>query len=275
MRTALSAVGYLLLAVMVWSVLATVLVEIGGKRDRLERVVIPAIQAAHPEYALGSGGCCTVTGILSLKGDFDLVLRSPAVEESIVQIQPTIDTFGRVDLDSAYVAQTPMSYLMGGSAIPASTERKVLEQLPPGMNASAVVLFDHPIDEPEVQALLASMSSDVALLYDVPQSARTGGGPTHIPDRIGWPSEGLWLPPDVVDQTFAGWTATLSTGDDETLRRVGLPSSTALRQMASQGVSGVVIGSARVSDLLSLLEDPLVQTVMPASVEFSLPGTDI
>ena len=106
--------------------------------------------------------------------------------------------------------------------------------------------LDHPIDEPRSADAFPFPVSFASPPVRRSTERTDRGGPTHIFGRIGWPREGLWLP---LDKTFAGWTVSLTTGDDETLRRVGLPPSTALEADGQRGRFGVVIGSARVGDL--------------------------
>lgn len=94
-----------------------------------------------------------------------------------VQLRPKVDLFGRFERFSAPVPTTPLGDLAQAHAIAAATERDALSRLPDGMRASAVILFDHPLDPASIHALLGGPGFNIAPLYDVPASARGAGRP--------------------------------------------------------------------------------------------------
>ena len=141
----------------------------------------------------------------------------------------------------------------------------MLQRLPDGMHANAVVLFEQPLEQAGVDAILASLDVPyyfAAVLFDVTQGARWVGSPVGTRARIGWPEASL--------SAFGAWADSLSASDDATLHRIGLPRAADIQAISRGGASGIVISSASVTRLLELLDDPMVRTVMPADVEYDL-----
>lgn len=263
-RTALSVIGYLLLGSIVLHTATVLVLELGGRRNRLENVVIPGLLVANPEYESHSRGCCN-SDFTHLTGSLDIQLRAPAPTTPTIALEPTQDLFGRYDSYSVRVPESALGQLVQGYTIPADRERRILQRLPDAVRASAVVLFEQPLDQAGVDAILASLGEPgylAAVLFDVPQSARWVGSPVGTRWRIGWPEASI--------SAFAAWANSLSASDDATLHRIGLPRAADIQAISRGRATGIVISSARVTRLLELLDDPMVRTVMPADVEYDL-----
>jgi hypothetical protein len=264
-RTALSVIGYLLLGSILLQVTTTLALEVGDRRHRLENVVIPGLLVANPEYESHGRGCCNAD-VTHLTGSLDIQLRSPAPTMPAITLEPTQDLLGRYDPYSVRVPESGLGQLVQGSfTITADQERRILQRLPDGMHANAVVLFEQPLDQAGVDAILASLDVPyyfAAVLFDVPQGARWVGSPVGTRWRIGWPEASL--------SAFAKWASSLSASDDATLHKIGLPRAADIQAISRGSAAGVVISSASVARLLKLIDDPAVRAVMPADVEYDL-----
>lgn len=263
-RTALSVIGYLLLGSFVLQVTTSLVLEAGDRRDRLESVVIPGLLVANPEYESHSRGCCN-SDFTHLTGSLDIQLRAPAPTTQTIGLEPTQDLLGRYDPYSVRVPESALGQLVQGFTIPADRERRIMQRLPDAVHANAVVLFEQPLDQAGVDAILASLGEPgyfAAVLFDVPQSARWVGSPVGTRWRIGWPEASI--------PAFAAWADSLSASDDATLHRIGLPRAADIQAISRGGATGIVISSSRVTRLLELLDDPTVRTVMPADIEYDL-----
>ncbi len=187
-KTAANVIVFLLAASLALQLLMGFVLSVGGKRDRLEQVVIPGLLVANPEYASYSSGCCN-TGYTHMTGYLEIQLRSPEPVPQVLILEPAQDLRGRFDPYSVSVPLSPLGTLVqGGVSISADHEREVLASLPDNMQASAVVLFERPLDQAGVDAILARLgvASEAAVLFDVPQDARWVGSPSGTKRRIGW-----------------------------------------------------------------------------------------
>ena len=105
------------------------------------------------------------------------------------------------------------------------------------------------------------MGSEMCI-RDRPTDARWVGSPVGTKTRIGWPQATI--------SAFRSWADSLSSSDDATLRGLGLPHAADIKAISRDGAAGIIISSATVPRLLRLLDNPMVQTAMPADVEYDL-----
>jgi hypothetical protein len=190
---------------------------------------------------------------------------SAQYQPDTVIIEPSQNVFGHLDPATVILPQTALGTLIQAPPIPASHERAVLAGLPSRTLASAVVLFKQPLVGAALQDELTRLGvSGGPFLYEVPaqfQSVPESGGLGRIL-RVGWS--------DPYQGTLSGWAHQLTPADDQALHLVGLPGASALQQVSSGGVVGIVIQSATVPHLSKMLDDPAVLTVEPADAVFDL-----
>jgi hypothetical protein len=263
-RTTANAVAFLLLGLIVLQMATGFVLTAGDRQERLNRVVVPGLLVAHPEYESHSRGCCN-RSYTRLTAYLEIQPRSPVPLPPAFTLEPTQDLRGRYDPHSVSVPDSPLGRLLQNYTTPEDQVRQVLERLPDGMNGNAVVLFRRPLDQAGVDSILATLDVPrfgAAVLFAVPRSARWVGSPAGTKTRIGWPEASI--------RAFGTWADSLSTSDDDTLHLLGLPRAEHIKEMSRGGATGIVIASTGVERLLELLDDPEVQTIMPGEVAHDL-----
>jgi hypothetical protein len=265
-RTAFHAIGWFFLASIALQLATNGWLQAGGRRERMDNVILKGLQVAYPEYETGGWGCCN-RSLTRLTGFLDVTLRSPnAAYVPALELRPTQDLLGRFDPFSVSIPSTRIGQTIQGPPISKDAATRTLQQLPLRTNVSAVVLFDHPLDQSGVNNVFRAAGEysflSAGVLFDVPRHSRWVGSPQGTKSRIGWPQASL--------SQFERWAESLSTSDDTTLHQLGLPRAEDITEIASGGSSGIVIGSMSRGAALRLLEHPLVGSVLATEVAFDL-----
>lgn len=265
-RTAVDVVVLLFVASFLIRGPVIALVSATGREDYVNRVIETGLRVAHPDYREVGYGCCNV-GLTSIStGPALFEALSPQFRSNSVEVDARLSLWGLGTLNqgSASLPQTTLGDVIHSGGLSHSGSRSILEGLPTGVLASAVVWFRQPLDQSDLDPVVSRMGIgqiDTPILFDVPGPARA----------IGWPT------PNIAE--FQSWTQGLSPSDDRNLRALELPSSATLKTIPSSGVKGIVIAAATRAQLLRWLDEPLVLSVNPAEVVFNVgigtPGASV
>ncbi|GIH95944.1 hypothetical protein ACFFMN_41875 [Planobispora siamensis] len=160
-----------------------------------------------------------------------------------------------------------------------SQTRKRLDALPAGMNAVALVEFEHPLATTQVADFTGrdDYCGMVTYVYQpfgganenaISWNARMAPFEGHTKEHT--PEPGCTKEPEEALAAFRSWTAELRPGDDAGLRGLSLTRAR-LAGAADKGLAyAFVAESWRVGDLRALLDDSRVRTVRVTDVAFNL-----
>ncbi|TDE27036.1 hypothetical protein E1295_43490 [Nonomuraea mesophila] len=252
----------------------------GDREQRMAAVLGTAFKMYSPAYTVNVGACCETTPVsMSLEvqaaplrpvGDF---WPSGGAAYTISQ-----DLFGRVGrLPLGSTANTRLStalYDVGTSLAPKEEMRKVLDRLPGGLRALAVVEFATPLSEDDMQAF---MKTHGGCAERVAYERRPGALSITWGFDYWAAARNLGKVRDMTEEScggglrdFRAWVGLLREHDDANLRAFDL-SLDRLRRAADGGLAYAYVDqSSRVGKLREVIKDPRVRTVRLADVAFDL-----
>ena len=197
----------------------------------------------------------------------DVSPRAAGPDLATVPVRITMNAFGQVDTGLAWPLKAPYdTALEAGPPEPKATAA-LLDRLPPGMVAVAIIELREPMDESAFTTWrhryeqpivdLASILMSPPYANGRPSPVQPGNGP------IGWPDPDLGA--------FRRWAAEVRPSDATHFVELGLPDPDAVRRAGEEGrVYGVVVEDVTIDQLRSFTRDPAVQSVNFADVAFDL-----
>jgi len=266
-RTALTVLGFLLVGALLLQLGTRVLVNALDRPEQLERMVA-AYKAAHPGLH--------VRGELSRTGGWHqtatLTVMAAGGPEQEVRLRlgllGDLDVTG-VGADRLVVDEhsDPVASALGGTAWTRSQTTSFLRRLPAGVRIHGVAVF--PAPRTWLQLVEANFPEGMdALIYGPPFAGERGRSePLRQFDEtaVGW-GGGM-----VAFGTFQDWARALRGDDDENLRRLGLPRSDRIKELAADGKATASYLDARTPDQIAeLLATGQVASFTPTGVRFDL-----
>jgi len=235
--------------------------------DDLKRVGLVGYQVGHPGLDLhqGSGRVGSLHAESALTGTTEDGLR--------IDVPLRVGIFGSLNRPPTQLDPLDRT-ILGRGAGPAEA-RAFLRQLPAGVEVDAVVQLAQPVHTAEVAAIGDARWPAETVFYSPVFGA--GGGFDSIARPVTWSARyhvvGLGDTPFSTWTSFAGWTRSLKSSDDENLRTLDLPSSEELQRLAQADlVYAVYLRNQTPQELAALLKNPLVRSFTPSAVRFALPA---
>lgn len=288
-RTAVSALGILIVGYYALYAGAYVLQSHGDRKQRFPIVAGLGFLVAHPGYKGYPSGCCN-EDLTSIELFLDVAPRTASQLTPTTRAWLRLNILGRLVIDSIpTLPVTPVDFGLKGQVRPDKAQtRTVLGDLPRGMVATAIIEETKPTTASAFKRLLrrdgvarqpgVGFTYPPVILEPLYDFSRLAGQLSYEP--FVWPDTetaglpgwgGKHLPrADPVTQ-FKRWATMLRQSDDRNLGRLGLPSSQQIKTVASQAeIHGFILEKASLKTLRLLLADPAVRSVKIVDVAFGL-----
>jgi hypothetical protein len=284
-RTAMTVLAALVVLALAATVGSSQIQRRGDREQRMTDVLGTAFKIYNPGYDIELREWGNTT---PLSMSFTVAVRPVRAVGGFVggyeggEHVITQDFFGRVSrLPLGNHAGTTLSRALvnvGTGNQPKQDSRKVLDRLPEGLNALAVVEFAKPLTTEELVAFNAGYKSyPEKVVYERrPRSIPITWGGMTMWDRAPMPeiAAGPMIEPDEATRldlaNFRRWVGILKDHDDDNLRDFDL-SLARLRKVANDGLAYAYVDSlATIGKLRKIIEDPLVRTVRVADVTYDL-----
>lgn len=272
LRTALIALAIFVVFQALGQSVGRVSFRVHDGNDHFDRVLVQGWAVGHPGVAATNGhGIASPTfGLLHATEE----LTFGQADGRTAHVSVRQDLLGHVTVQGD-VGSRLDQVLVDGRASRAQAMTFV-KGLPSAALTRIVLVLRTPLTESAAQDF--EQRADVrsmAWFYDDPfTGARTG-----FRSQSGWSYTGAGRNP-ITWQTsgalgfrggFSDWTAELSARDDANLGRLGLPSSSELKQLGiAAQVHGFLISDLTPAQLLALLNDPVVASFTPVDVRFDI-----
>ena len=263
-RTALTAVVWVIIAAIVGEGLSAVWQSRGDRLEHFRDVTSLGFQVSHAGFRQQQHTSCCGRDLRSTSLFATVEPRTAAGVTNPISLTLSLDLRGRLDDDRFELPMTGVDVAQANGLLPKSQLRRAVARLPEPVVATVVVELTRPMTPAAFYGLLARLAvvypetGEVAVYLEPRDSIGRRVDGDRFDGRVSWPNPAL--------AEFQAWAKQLRDGDDRVLDQLGTPSVERLRAIAaSPRVHGFVL-EATLPQLRGLLDEPAVRDVMVGDV---------